>query len=49
MVKAALRERFGPKLPKGGSYTFTAGTEAPLPKAYDVVIDMRRLKLRKAL
>ena len=49
MVKAALRERFGPKLPKGGSYTFAAGPEAPPPKAYDVVIDMRRLKQRKAL
>ncbi|MBI2812888.1 MAG: hypothetical protein HYX71_01225 [Opitutae bacterium] len=48
MVKAALHERFGAKLPKGGSYTFTAGRDVPAPQAYDVVIDMRRLKQRKA-
>jgi hypothetical protein len=49
MFKAALRERFGPKLPKGGSYTFASGRDVPAPMAYDVVIDMRRLKQRKAL
>lgn len=48
MFKAALRERFGPKLPKGGSYTFALGRDVPAPMAYDVVIDMRRLKQRKA-
>ena len=48
MVKAALHERFGAKLPKGGSYTFTAGREAPSPSQFDLVIDMRRLKQRKA-
>jgi hypothetical protein len=47
MVKAALHERFGPKLPKGGSYTFTAGRDVPAPQAYDVVVDMRRLKQRR--
>ena len=48
MVKAALHERYGAKLPKGGSYTFAAGPEMPGPEAYDLVIDMRRLKQRKA-
>lgn len=48
MVKAALHERFGDKLPKGGSYTFASGREAPATKAYDVVIDMRKLQQRKA-
>ena len=48
MVKAALHERFGAKLPKGGSYTFDSGREVPAPQAYDLVIDMRRLKQRKA-
>ena len=48
MVRAALHERFGDNLPKGGSYTFASGREVPAPKAYDVVIDMRRLQQRKA-
>ena len=48
MVKAALHERFGTKLPKGGSYTFESGREVPAPQAYDLVIDMRRLKQRKS-
>jgi hypothetical protein len=48
MFKAALHERFGPKLPKGGSYTFAAGRELPADQAFDLVIDMRKLKQRMA-
>lgn len=48
MFKAALHERFGAKLPKGGSYTFKAGPEAPAAPAYDLVIDMRKLKQHRA-
>lgn len=48
MFKAALHERFPDKLPKGGSYTFESGREEPAEGAYDLVIDMRKLKQRKA-
>lgn len=49
MFKAAINERFpGSKLPKGGSYTFASGHEEPAPGAYDLVIDMRKLKQRRA-
>ena len=49
MFKAAVNERFpGSKLPKGGSFTFASGREEPAAGAYDVVIDMRKLKQRKA-
>lgn len=48
MFKAALHERFGDKLPKGGSYTFAAGRELPADQAFDLVIDLRKLKQRKA-
>jgi hypothetical protein len=41
MLKAALHERFGKKLPKGGSYTVETGHERPDNKTYDVVIDLR--------
>ena len=44
MFKAAIRDRFGSKMPKGTSYTFTSGREEPAPRAYDLVIDMRKLK-----
>ncbi len=44
MFKAALYERFPGKLPRGGSYTFASGREVPEEKAYDLVIDMRKLK-----
>jgi hypothetical protein len=46
MFKAALNQRFAGKLPKGGSYTFESGREAPVAGVYDLVIDMRKLKLR---
>ena len=44
MFLAALYERFPDKLPRGGSYTFASGREVPDEKAYDLVIDMRKLK-----
>ena len=44
MFKAALYERFVEKLPPGSSYTFASGREVPDAKAYDLVIDMRKLK-----
>ncbi len=44
MFKCAMRERFGRKLPKGISYTVTLGREAPAAAAYDLVIDMRKLR-----
>lgn len=48
MFKSALHDRFQDKLPKGGSYTFASGREVPAQGAYDLVIDMRKLKQRKA-
>jgi hypothetical protein len=44
MFKAALRERFGGHLPKGGSYTLAAGPLEPDKGDYDLLIDLRRLK-----
>lgn len=44
MFKAALRERFGGALPKGGSYTLTAGPLEPDAEDYDLLIDLRRLR-----
>lgn len=44
MVKTALRERFGDRLPKGGSYTLATGTAEPAESEYDLLIDLRRLK-----
>lgn len=44
MFKAALRERFGDRLPTGGSYTLTVGPDEPLEGAYDLLVDLRRLK-----
>lgn len=44
MFKAALRERFGDNLPKGGSYTLTAAPTEPATGEADLVIDLRRLK-----
>lgn len=49
MFKAALHERYPDKLPKGGSVTFASGREEPAADAYDLVIDMRKLKQRAAL
>jgi hypothetical protein len=44
MVKTALRERFGDRLPKGGSYTLAVGPEEPAADDHDLLIDLRRLK-----
>jgi len=44
MFKTAVRERFPGKLPPGFSYTVTLGRDEPAPKAYDMVIDLRRLR-----
>lgn len=46
MFRAALHERFGGKLPKGGSYTFATGRELPADQTFDLVIDMRKLQRR---
>lgn len=48
MFKAALYERFQGKLAKGSQYTFTSGRDEPAPGTYDLLIDMRKLKQRKA-
>jgi hypothetical protein len=44
MFKAAIKDRFGNKMPKGTGYTFTSGRDVPEPKTYDLVIDLRKLK-----
>jgi hypothetical protein len=44
MFRTAIHDRFGNKLPKGTGYTIAAGPEAPAAKAFDLVIDMRKLK-----
>ena len=44
MFKTALRERFGDRLPKGGSYTLTVGHAEPPAGEHDLLIDLRRLK-----
>lgn len=44
MFKAAVHLRFPGKLPKGSSYTLAAGPAVPETAAYDLVIDMRKLK-----
>jgi hypothetical protein len=48
MFKAAMRDRFQGKLPKGGSFTFASGRAEPAPSDYDLVIDMRKLKQHRA-
>jgi hypothetical protein len=49
MFKDAMRQRFGPKLPKGISFTVDLGPEAPAAGQYDLVIDLRKLRNRRAL
>lgn len=44
MLKAAVRLRFPGKLPQGTTYTVASGPAAPESGAYDLVIDMRKLK-----
>ena len=43
MFKTALRERFGDRLPKGGSYKLAAGPQEPAADEVDLLIDLRRL------
>lgn len=49
MFNDAMRQRFGPKLPKGISYTVNLGPEAPAGGQYDLVIDLRKLRNRRGL
>ncbi len=45
MFKAAMRERFPDKLPAGSAYSVVTGVAPPAsPGAYDVVIDLRKLR-----
>jgi hypothetical protein len=44
MFKTAVRERFSNKLPTGFTYTVTLGRTAPAPGAFDLTIDLRKLK-----
>ncbi|HVT74311.1 MAG TPA: hypothetical protein VHD61_14340 [Lacunisphaera sp.] len=48
MFKAAMRDRYGAKLPKGVSFTFASGLDEPARGAYDLVIDVRKLKTLRA-
>lgn len=47
MFTSALRERFGPKLPRGASVKVDVGPEAPAEGAYNLVIDLRKLRDRR--
>lgn len=44
MLKAAIRLRFPGKLPPGSGYTVASGSVAPDDGAYELVIDMRKVK-----
>jgi hypothetical protein len=45
MFKAAMRERFPESLPAGSAYSIVTGAAPPpSPAAYDVVIDLRKLR-----
>lgn len=44
MLRAAVRLRFPGKLPQGTTYTVASGPAAPEAGAYELVIDMRKLK-----
>jgi hypothetical protein len=47
MFKAAVRFRYPDKLPKGVRYQVDAGHAVPAAGAYEVVVDMRNLKLAR--
>ena len=49
MFKAAVRLRYPAKLPTGSSYTVASGRTPPASGAYDLVIDMRKLKALRGL
>ena len=44
MFNTAMRERFGDKLPAGVGFTVTLGRAEPDAKAYDIVVDLRKIK-----
>ena len=44
MFNIAMQERFPGKKPNGFSYTVTLGRDPPEPNAYDMVIDLRKLR-----
>jgi len=44
MFQAAVRSRYPIKLPSGSTYTLASGPAAPEAGAYDLVIDLRKLK-----
>jgi hypothetical protein len=44
MFRDAVHERYPTKFPKGGSFTVDLGPTAPEDGAFDVVIDLRKLK-----
>jgi hypothetical protein len=48
MFKSALRRRFASGRPAGFGYTLESGTNAPRASAYDVVIDLRKLRRHRA-
>ena len=48
MFKCALRRRFPSGLPAGFTYTLTSGLHAPRKGSFDLVIDMRKLRLHRA-
>jgi hypothetical protein len=47
MFKAAVRYRYPEKLPKGVRYEVDAGHAEPAAGTYEVVVDMRKLKLAR--
>lgn len=49
MFRAAVRQRYPAKLPKGSSYTLVVGPTLPQAGTFDVVIDMRRMKSLRRL
>ncbi len=44
MLDAAVSQKYSGVLPKGGGMEVTVGGEPPAPGAYDVLVDMRKLK-----
>lgn len=48
MFQAAMKERYPYKLPAGISYTVAVGRTEPALAAYDLVIDLRTLRNRRA-
>jgi len=49
MFRAAVRLRYPAKMPTGSSYTVASGRTPPKAGAYDLVIDMRKLRALRGL